>query len=93
MFNDGPLVAFRNDSWCCLLCERQFKSDDHLWALPPPTLCRQEAPPPPPPPPPPAQAEAFDEKRIAQARLTAPYCRAGCWCRRGYRAPRVGVGR
>ena len=27
---DGPLVAVRDGSWCCLLCERAFKSERHL---------------------------------------------------------------
>jgi hypothetical protein len=26
----SSLVALRGGSWCCLLCERQFKSQDHL---------------------------------------------------------------
>ena len=30
MLGDGPLVAMRGGSWCCLLCERQFKSTEHL---------------------------------------------------------------
>ena len=30
ILNDGPLVAMRSGAWCCLLCERQFKSTEHL---------------------------------------------------------------
>eukprot|EP00316_Scyphosphaera_apsteinii_P004781 CAMPEP_0119308908 /NCGR_PEP_ID=MMETSP1333-20130426/12841_1 /TAXON_ID=418940 /ORGANISM="Scyphosphaera apsteinii, Strain RCC1455" /LENGTH=281 /DNA_ID=CAMNT_0007312787 /DNA_START=54 /DNA_END=899 /DNA_ORIENTATION=+ len=30
LLDDGPLVAMKTGSWCCLLCERQFKSEQHL---------------------------------------------------------------
>lgn len=26
----GPLVAVRDGAWCCLLCERKFKSERHI---------------------------------------------------------------
>lgn len=28
--DSGPIIALRGDSWCCLLCKRQFKSEDQL---------------------------------------------------------------
>jgi len=28
--DEGPLVAVRDGAWCCLLCERRFKSDRHM---------------------------------------------------------------
>lgn len=28
--DSSSLVVLRGDSWCCLLCERQFKSEQHL---------------------------------------------------------------
>lgn len=30
LLDDGPMVVQRGDNWCCLLCKRQFKSEQLL---------------------------------------------------------------
>ena len=30
VLDDGPMVAQRGDNWCCLLCKRQFKTEQQL---------------------------------------------------------------
>ena len=30
VLDDGPLTSLRGGSWCCLLCKRQFESEEKL---------------------------------------------------------------